>query len=286
MQRACSSPQTWGQVSASRASHRAGVLWEQHQPQQSGDKVSEIADTAPLLEKAPRWPKKIKPTPQPISFLIASSYAPLSCLGKNSGLSPARNSRKEDKLLYLWQKWSRPSVISPKLLRGEDFLACIQAIISHWTGSRTISVSHLSLLQGPLLQMPRACCPGTGLRAACSPASPRSHLAHQFIQRQWDSQQRLPPQGGNLISQLHSASVWTPWYCWQSGTALGTMDDTFINWGTTEFQFGRVTICFPISLLIFTGIRFSDLLEHTHSEYCFLQLLLLWRMDPSRTSEK
>lgn len=73
---------------------------------------------------------------------------------------------------------------------------------------------------------------------------------------------------------------------WQSGTALGTRDDTFINWGTTEFQFGRVTICFPISLLIFTGIRFSDLLEHTHSEYCFLQLLLLWRMDPSRTLEK
>lgn len=35
-----------------------GVLCEQHQPRQCGDKVTEIADTAPLLEKALRWPKK------------------------------------------------------------------------------------------------------------------------------------------------------------------------------------------------------------------------------------
>lgn len=50
-------------------------------------------------------------------------------------------SKKKDKLLYLCQKWSMPSVISLKLLQGEDFLTWIQAIILHWMRSRNISVS-------------------------------------------------------------------------------------------------------------------------------------------------
>lgn len=49
-----------GHAAAASSALQAGLLHEQHQPRQSGDKVTEIADTAPQLEKAPRWPKKKK----------------------------------------------------------------------------------------------------------------------------------------------------------------------------------------------------------------------------------
>lgn len=52
---------------------------------------------------------------------------------------------------YLWQKWSRSSVVSPEFLQGEDFLTWIQAIISHVMRSRNVSASASDPPWGPLL---------------------------------------------------------------------------------------------------------------------------------------
>lgn len=284
MQHACSSPQTWGQVSASRASHRAGVLWEQHQPQQSGDKVSEIADTAPLLEKAPRWPQKKN---QPLSQFLSSSHPHMHrchVLGKIQGFLLQEIAERRINCFIFGRSGagllSYPQSCSEERISSHAFRQLFHTergaepfLFRIWASSRVLCCK---------CPEPAALGLGWGLPAALPPRGHTllisSYKGSGTANR--DSLHRV------AIWFLSYTQLWTPWYCWQSGTALGTRDDTFINWGTTEFQFGRVTICFPISLLIFTGIRFSDLLEHTHSEYCFLQLLLLWRMDPSRTSEK
>lgn len=126
-----------GQISALHAASASNALWadlqhQQHQQRQSGDKVTEIADTTPQLEKSPAVAPQ-KKTNQPSQFLSSSCPNIHRChvLEEIQVFLLKETAKKEDKLLYLWQKWSRPSVISPERLRGEDFLTWIQAIISH-----------------------------------------------------------------------------------------------------------------------------------------------------------